>query len=235
MPAGEQSAADEGCGAEPAHLVPAQRGRDGAGADGARPCPFGCAGCGPRTCARLCVPERRCRGSPAALLRCLASLLPPPLATLQSLAASPSTDWSQAASQQHVLDAAEKGLPGPEALEQLRSMSLEQAVAFYNRWAPLCPAKTPPSAAGLNGAGGPAVPPQPTCRTRARAVHPAPRAPAPPHMPCCAELHWVTALLPLPPAPFPQPGGAGAGAAAARGRGAGCLTGQGAARSPFLS
>ncbi|KAI7838389.1 hypothetical protein COHA_007846 [Chlorella ohadii] len=51
---------------------------------------------------------------------------------LTSLTTSSSTDWSQASSQQRALDAALKGLPGPEALEQLRSMSLEQAVQFYN-------------------------------------------------------------------------------------------------------
>lgn len=51
---------------------------------------------------------------------------------LQSLTTNSTTDWSQASSQQHALDAAEQGLPGPEALEQLRSMSLEQAVQFYN-------------------------------------------------------------------------------------------------------
>lgn len=52
---------------------------------------------------------------------------------LQSLTTNSSTDWSQASSQQRALDAAEQGLPGPEALEQLRSMSLEQAVQFYNK------------------------------------------------------------------------------------------------------
>lgn len=57
----------------------------------------------------------------------------PSLSPPQSLAASPSTDWSEAASQQCVLDAAKKGLPGPEALEQLRGMSLEQAVQFYKK------------------------------------------------------------------------------------------------------
>ena len=37
-----------------------------------------------------------------------------------------------------VLDAAGKGLPAPEVLQQLRTMTLEEAVAFYNRWALAC-------------------------------------------------------------------------------------------------
>jgi hypothetical protein len=36
------------------------------------------------------------------------------------------------------LDAAGKGLPAPEVLQQLRTMTLEEAVTFYNRWASAC-------------------------------------------------------------------------------------------------
>lgn len=80
-----------------------------------------------------------CLAFPASRLTLLASQVPHCLALPvclqypQSLTTSSSTDWSQASSQQRALDAALKGLPGPEALEQLRSMSLEQAVQFYNR------------------------------------------------------------------------------------------------------
>ncbi|KAL4423340.1 hypothetical protein ABPG77_006135 [Micractinium sp. CCAP 211/92] len=43
-----------------------------------------------------------------------------------------SMDWSQQSASQHVLDAAQRGLPGPEAVEQLRRMSVEEAVRYYN-------------------------------------------------------------------------------------------------------
>ncbi|KAL4430646.1 hypothetical protein ABPG75_005902 [Micractinium tetrahymenae] len=43
-----------------------------------------------------------------------------------------SMDWSQQSASQRVLDAAQRGLPGPEAIEQLRKMSVEEAVRYYN-------------------------------------------------------------------------------------------------------
>lgn len=43
-----------------------------------------------------------------------------------------SMDWSQQSASQQVLDAAQRGLPGPEAVEQLRRMGVEEAVRYYN-------------------------------------------------------------------------------------------------------
>jgi len=40
-------------------------------------------------------------------------------------------DWSRQGASQTVLRAAERGLPAPEVLEKLRSMSVEEAVAHY--------------------------------------------------------------------------------------------------------
>lgn len=44
-------------------------------------------------------------------------------------------DWSARGNSQAALDAAQQGLPAPEVLQQLRGMTLEEAVKFYNRHA----------------------------------------------------------------------------------------------------